>query len=79
MVDVCAEGLIEWALEPKDHGDRSRLDQLLDGVPSGADPNRWEDYREKMEDLAGLRSNLENPDEYNRLVRECVSLSLNPL
>ena len=77
VVEVCSEGLIEWALEPRDGGDTSRLDQLLYGVPDGANPDRWQDYREKMEELAGLRPKPDNPDEYNRLVRECISLSLN--
>ena len=29
VVDVCAEGLIEWAMEPLDDGDASRLDAFL--------------------------------------------------
>ena len=77
VIDICAEGIIEWAMEPLDDGDSSRLDELLGGVPVGADPNRWEDYREKMKELADLRRNREQVDKYGHLVRECAALSLN--
>ena len=76
VVDVCAEGIIEWAMEPLDVGNSSRLDELLDGTPAGADPNRWEDYREKMGELASLRRGQEQMDKYGHLVRECAALSL---
>ena len=75
VVDVCAEGIIEWAMESLDAGDSSRLEQLLDDAPSGADPDIWEDYREKMEELAGLRRT-QQVDRYGHLVRECAALSL---
>ena len=76
VVDVCAEGIIEWAMEPLDAGDSSRLDELLGGTPVGAEPDIWEDYREKMQELAGLRRNPEQVDRYGHLVRECAALSL---
>ena len=76
MVDVCAEGIIEWAMEPVDVGNSSRLDELLNGAPAGADLDRWEDYREKMWEIAGLRQSHEQVDKYGQLVRECAALSL---
>ena len=76
VVDVCAEGIIEWAMEPLDVGNSSRLDELLGGVPAGADPDRWEDYCEKMVELASLRRNQEQVDKYGHVVRECAALSL---
>ena len=76
VVDVCAEGLIEWAIEPFDYGDSSRLEALLGGVPAGADPDRWEDYCEKMYELERLRRNQEQVGEYGNLVRKCAALSL---
>ena len=76
VVDVCAEGIIEWALEPLDAGNSSRLDELLGGEPAGADPDRWEDYREKMEELARLRQDQGRMYDYGHLVRECAALSL---
>ena len=76
VVDVCAEGIIEWALEPLDVGNSSRLEELLGGAPSDADPDRWEDYREKMEELATLRRSQQQVDRYAHLVRECAALSL---
>ena len=77
VVDVCAEGLIEWAMEPLDDGDSSRLDSLLDGAPTGADSDRWDEYCEKMFELSSLRSKREQVDRYGHLVRECAALSMN--
>ena len=75
VVDVCAEGIIEWAMEPLDAGDSSHLEQLLGDAPTGAEPDIWEDYREKMEELAGLRRT-QQVNRYGQLVRECAALSL---
>ena len=76
VVDVCAEGIIEWAMEPLDAGNSSRLDELLNGAPDGIDLDRWEDYREKMWEIASLRRSQEQVDKYGQLVRECAALSL---
>ena len=76
VIDVCAEGIIEWAMEPLDDGDSSRLDELLGGAPVGADPDRWGNYCEKMGELASLRRNREQVDKYGHLVRDCAALSL---
>ena len=76
VVDVCAEGLIEWAVEPLDAGNSSRLDELLNGAPAGADLDRWEDYREKMWEIASLRCSQGQVDKYGQLLRECAALSL---
>lgn len=76
VVDVCAEGIIEWAMEPLDDGDASRLDAFLGGAPTGADSDQWDEYCEKMVELANLRHNREQVDRYGLLVRECAALSL---
>ena len=77
VVEICAEGLIEWSLEPLDHGDRSRLEELVSGVPEGSNSDRWQDYCDALEELARLRPRPEDPDQYFRRVRVCVSLMLN--
>ena len=76
VVDVCAEGVIEWAMEPLHNGDRSQLDELLSGTPSGADPERWEDFCDKLRELADIQSHPERINEYARLVRDCAARSL---
>ena len=76
VVDVCAEGIIEWAMEPLDAGNSTRLDELLSGAPPGADLDRWEDYCEKMWEVASLRRGQEQLDKYGELVRVCAALSL---
>ena len=73
VVDVCAEGIIEWVMDPLDNGDSSRLDELLDGAPSGADPSRWDEYRERMYALAGTRRRSDQMDYYAQLARECAA------
>ena len=76
VVDVCAEGIIEWALESLDRGDQSRLDELLNGIPPGVNQDRWEDYSDKMWGLANLRNHWDQLDEYGLLVRDCAARSL---
>ena len=76
VVDVCAEAIIEWAMQPIDVGDSTCLDELLSGVPPGVDIDRWEDYCEKMLEIASLRQSREQVDKYGQLVRECAAISL---
>ena len=73
VVDVCAEGIIEWAMEPLDQRDSSRLEELLSSNPTSVDPDRWEEYCDKMRELANLRSNREQVDKYGQLVRDCAA------
>ena len=76
VVDVCAEGIVEWAMEPLDHGDHSRLDVLMDGIPVGVDPDRWGEYCEGLQRLAALRGQPDSVDKYNQQVRDCAARSL---
>ena len=76
VVDVCAEGIIEWAMEPLDVGNSSRLEELLGSAPAGAGLDRWENYREKMWEAASLRRSQDQVDKYGHLIRECAALSL---
>ncbi len=76
VVDVCAEGIIEWAVEPLDDGDSSHLEELLSGNPASADPDRWEEYCDKMRELGNLRTSREQVDKYGQLVRDCAARSL---
>ena len=77
VVDICAEAIIEWAMDPVVNGDESRMDELLDGIPTGASLDRWEEYREKMRELVRLRREPERTDEYGHLARDCAARSLN--
>ncbi len=76
VIDVCAEGIIEWVMEPLDAGDSSRLDELLDGRREPADAALWDIYCEKMRELGRLRRSQEQVGKYGQLVRECAALSL---
>ena len=76
VVDVCAEGIIEWVMEPLDGGDSSRLDELVSGTPAGIGHDLWESYCERIQELAELRRNPADVDKYGQLVRDCAALSL---
>ena len=75
MVDVCAEGIVEWAMEPLDTRNASRLDELLNGAPAGADLDSWENYREKMWEVASLRRSQEQVDKYGIYTDSLTSLT----
>ena len=50
LLEITCEALIQWALEPVwTAGDRTRLDDLCAGEPSGADSDKWERFVEMME------------------------------
>ena len=50
--------------------------RVLTRGPDGIDLDRWEDYREKLWEIASLRRSQEQVDNYGQLVRECAALSL---
>lgn len=80
VVEVCSEGIIEWAMKPVGQGDESRLNELLDGAPPGVNLGQWEDYCEKMRELAAFYRSAERLsgelEEYNQLARDCASRAL---
>ena len=67
-------------MERVGQGDESRLNELLDGAPPGADLGQWENYREKMRELAAFYGSPERLpgelEEYNQLARDCASRAL---
>ena len=76
VVDVCAEGLVEWALSPTGNGDETRLDDLLTSTPAGTSPEEWEALGEKMQALAGMLREPVDWSEITRYHRECAALML---
>lgn len=76
MEDVCAEGLVEWALSTKGTGDESRLEDLLRTTPVGVDQQTWEDFREKMRSLAASVNEPEDWAKTNQDLRECAAKML---
>ncbi len=77
VVDICAEGIIEWALSSLDDStDDSRLIQLTSGAPPSVDLAAWEAFCEKIDHLVGLRGEPDRLTEYGRLFRECAARCL---
>ena len=73
MVEIIAEGLVEWAtLQLREEGDEGRLRLVADGARALSDElgNRFED---KIERLKGA---LEDPPEYGRHQRELAAMML---
>ena len=75
--DVCAEGLVEWALHPvSTGGDETHLEELLNGTPEGVNEQTWEDFREKMERLVPTLNEPGNWSQANEKLRECAAMML---
>ena len=73
MVEIIAEGLVEWAtLQFREEGDEGRLRLVADGARALSDElgNRFED---KIEHLKGA---LDDPPEYGRHQRELAAMML---
>ena len=72
IAEICANGLLEWALRPKEHGSDNNYDQLLDSIAGSVD-SLWDAYARRLEKLG-------NPDashiEFARAWRETVALML---
>ncbi len=55
IAEISANGLLEWALRPKEQGDDSNFDQLLDDS-GGQDDSLWETYIRRLENLSNSHS-----------------------
>ncbi len=78
IAEVCANGLLEWALDPVTDADLGRIDQLKASRPRGIGVDRWDEYCERLELLAqhyeGERN--ENFGRFMERWRECVAFML---
>lgn len=75
ITEVCACGLLEWALQPLQTSDSSKIDLLQENATNGAgDPVR-DQYLEKLErlELDYHQKRLDQPVEYDRLKRQTVA------
>ena len=73
--DICANGLVEWALDPLLTGDGSRFEILKESRPQGADDDMWTGYSERL-DLLEQRfdsQRKDSPREYDRLKRQTAA------
>ena len=73
IAEISANGLLEWALRPKDEGDASYYDQLVEDSGS-QDDTLWERYIRRLEKLGN--GDAESPTDYARAWRETVAVML---
>lgn len=73
IAEISANGLLEWAMRPKDEGDDSYYDQLFEDSGS-QDDTLWERYIRRLEKLGNGAA--ESPIEYLRAWRETVAVML---
>ena len=78
IAEVCANGLLEWALEPVSERDLGRVEQLLASRPPGIGLERWENYCERIDQLAEnyMSEREEDFGRYMERWRECVAFML---
>lgn len=74
IAEICAWGLLDWALFPLHTGDASKLELLKQNATNGdGDPLR-DQYFENLERLeADYQNNDHHPAEYDRLKRQTVA------
>ena len=73
IAEITANGLLEWALRPKETGDDSNYDQLLENIVSPENPV-WEPYIRRLEKLGGTSK--DSPSEFAQIWRETVAVML---
>lgn len=74
IAEISANGLLEWAMRPKqENGDDSNYDQLLDSIGTPEDP-KWEPYIRRLEKLGNGAT--ESPLEFAQISRETVAIML---
>ncbi len=78
IAEVCANGLLDWALTALDTHNSTRVDQLLQSRPNGISFDRWESYCEQLDRLVGLynKDRIYQFSEYMKRWRECVAYML---
>ena len=73
IAEISANGLLEWAMRPKEHGDDSNFDQL-NGDSGSQDDLLWERYSYRLEKLG--YTSVESPIEFAHTWRETVAIML---
>ncbi len=72
IAEISANGLLEWALRPKEQGDDSNYDQLHD-ESRALDNALWDDLNRGLEDLS---KTVESPTDFAQTWRATVAIML---
>ncbi len=70
IAEISANGLLEWALRPKEHGDDSHYDHLYD---EGRGDGMWDAFNRGLENLS---QTAESPIRFSKAWRETVAIML---
>ncbi len=75
ITEVCAAGLLEWALYPMQTGDSSKIDLLKNSAMAGSEDVKWLHYLEKLQRLEEdyHKRREEEPTEYDLLKRQTIA------
>ncbi len=73
IAEISANGLLEWALRPKEQGDDSNYDQLLEDIGRQSE-TLWDKYSMRLEKLGNI--SVESRIEFNQTWRETVAIML---
>ena len=78
IAEICANGLIEWALDPLNDGDWSRVDQLRESHLNGSLAKTWEVYISQLDRLADLYGSerIDDTSAYMNRWRQAVATML---
>ena len=76
IAEINADGLLDWALRPLEHGDDANYQELLPDGKSQDSP-AWEKFARKLEALGvATRSKSFQGTDYSKLRRETVAIML---
>ena len=78
IAEICANGLLEWALEPLYSGDKSRVDLIKHGLPESSLTDSWKDYSNLVDRLGESfdSERIDDHREYMKRWRQTVAAML---
>ena len=78
IADICADGLLEWALDSLTSGDESRIELMKNSQPAGVDIVLWDSYCQQLDMLASSykAERVENPRAYDLRRRQTQAVML---
>ena len=73
--EICAHGLLEWAMDPLKNGDGSKMDTLKQSAAGDGLRDQYHEDLERLEDGHGTQR-IEEPRQYDVLRRQTVTTML---
>ena len=75
IAEICASGLLEWALFPMKTGDTSTIDLLKECAAYSDESGLRDKYRDKLDRLEGeyTKGRVDEPSQYDRIKRQTIA------